>query len=150
MQIYTRGKSDSVSRKELKYATNWYASMLMSKRLTNNLTIEIHLVKMKDFRGLATWTEYGRKLREFRIDIDPRQNRKQTLMTLAHEMVHVKQYATGELRDHVPGVSKWKKELFNEQKTHYYDLPWEIEAHGREFGLYVRYIEHLSDNKISF
>ena len=30
---------------------------------------------------------------------------------------------------------------YNPTKIDYWDLPWEIEAHGREVGLFVRYCE---------
>jgi len=56
-------------------------------------------------------------------------------------MVHVKQYARGELRENY-GVGKhlWKGAWVN-SNIDYYDLPWEIEAHGRETGLFIRYIQ---------
>ena len=60
------------------------------------------------------------------------------LETLAHEMVHVKQYARRELK---PRVDCWMGKTYNPKKVSYWDLPWEIEAHGRETGLFVRYCE---------
>jgi hypothetical protein len=37
----------------------------------------------------------------------------------------------------------------NPEKVSYWDLPWEIEAHGRELGLFVRWAEKegLADKK---
>jgi hypothetical protein len=59
-------------------------------------------------------------------------------------MVHVKQFATGELRllnkgraarwNNVPWKSK------QDEMDSYYDSPWVIEAFGRELGLYLRFI----------
>ena len=58
------------------------------------------------------------------------------LQNFAHEMVHVKQWARGELKDVMRGYSlcKWKGELVDTEKVEYYDTPWEIEAFGREYG----------------
>ena len=58
-------------------------------------------------------------------------------LTLAHEMVHVKQYVRHELKE--PTV--WKGTNINTDKVEYWDLPWEIEAHGREIGLFVRWAQ---------
>ena len=45
------------------------------------------------------------------------------LSTLAHELVHVKQFARGELNE---GLTRWKNK--NHEKTEYWDQPWEKEA----------------------
>jgi hypothetical protein len=52
------------------------------------------------------------------------------------------------MQDTIRGPShiKWKTEYIPET-VHYYDLPWEIEAHGRELGMWVRYTEHLRRDK---
>jgi hypothetical protein len=57
-------------------------------------------------------------------------------------MVHVKQYARRELH---PSKEAWLGKTINPKKVSYWDLPWEIEAHGREVGLFVRYCE---ENKL--
>ena len=74
------------------------------------------------------------------------------LHTLAHEMVHVKQYAKGEMDGilHKDGFQKWTGGEFKlnprvtpakvdngviASKWDYYYLPWEIEAYGLEVGL---------------
>ena len=51
------------------------------------------------------------------------------LMTIAHELVHVKQYEIGKLTQ------------TNEADIDYWDRPSEIEAHGREVGLFIRWAE---------
>jgi hypothetical protein len=56
-------------------------------------------------------------------------------------MVHVKQYAKRELRQ-LPStnneVCKWLGKRY-EWEMHYWDRPWEIDAHGREKGLVIDY-----------
>ena len=61
--------------------------------------------------------------------------------TIAHEMVHVKQYARNELREHGDSQFTWLNESVDGTKINYFDLPWEIEAHGREEGLFRRWAE---------
>jgi len=65
--------------------------------------------------------------------IDSRLPLHQLLITLAHEMVHVKQYAKGQLKLKTTRRGNtfftW---LGKKYKGEYYDLPWEIEAFSRE------------------
>jgi hypothetical protein len=63
-------------------------------------------------------------------------------------MVHVKQYAKGELKDYLRvNKCKWKGKIIDSDAVDYWDHPWEIEAHGREKGLYVKYLESLKKAK---
>jgi len=66
---------------------------------------------------------------EYEIDIKRSLRMREMLTTLAHELVHVKQYELGELTQD------------NEAEYDYWDKPSEIEAHGRETGLFVRWAE---------
>jgi len=60
----------------------------------------------------------------------------QMLITLAHEMVHVKQYARGELKQLVrQPLYRWKKEYLP-LDTPYLEQPWEKEAYALEETLY--------------
>lgn len=75
--------------------------------------------------------------REFELEIDKTQNLRRLLETVAHEMVHVKQYARRELSND----DVWQGKTYNPKRVDYWDLPWEIEAHGREVGLFIRWAE---------
>jgi hypothetical protein len=76
--------------------------------------------------------------RTFEIEADKKLRLRKLLETIAHEMVHVKQYARRELH---PVNETWCGKTYNPKKVSYWDLPWEIEAHGREAGLFVRWAE---------
>ena len=91
--------------------------------------------------------------RDFKIIIDPHRaeiddyNRERTstewghmiLRTLAHELVHVKQYITGELSWRDNGLL-WKGELYDvDYLTEQLETPYEIEAYGREKGLLISF-----------
>ena len=66
---------------------------------------------------------------EYRIDLDRSARLKTMLTTLAHELVHVKQYECGELTQN------------SEDNIPYWDKPSEIEAYGREVGLFITWVE---------
>jgi len=159
MKVYCRGNSPVISRKEIKYAAKFMSSLIMSHQLTSRLNIFIEFIDNiidgdtgKQIMGDCMWTDDNTSPREFKICINSKIRKKTQLITLSHELVHVKQYASGETKDVIRGPSnvKWKKQYIHEHKIHYYDLPWEIEAHGREKGMYIRYLEHLKKEKIKF
>ena len=108
----------------------------------------IHLINKLDEKdglsGDCIWEDNTcTRPREFTIRINSSQSLQEMLSTIAHEMVHVKQYARGELKDfsRTTNVCKWKGTTMEWEKIHYYDQPWEIEAHGRERGLFIRWFE---------
>lgn len=60
-------------------------------------------------------------------------------LTLAHEMVHVRQFAKGILRSK-NGVSYWKGKRFA-KKTNYLDRPWEQDAFAKQEIVFRKSIE---------
>ena len=74
---------------------------------------------------------------EYMIDLDRSMRLRDMLTTLAHELVHVKQYECGELTQN------------SEDNIPYWDKPSEKEAYGREVGLFVTWAEENNlGNKI--
>lgn len=142
-------KDQNIKRKELVYATAWYGDMLMGKRLCNNIMLEISFLKLSSDIGSCNTLDDKYKPREFEIFLSRGMTRRDILMTLAHEMVHVKQFARRELanfdtRNHPVYMGK-KLPI---KDMHYYDYPWEIEAYGRSVGLLERYKNHIVKNKL--
>lgn len=128
------------SRNQRKYAQSM-VYFCINKFLPRhkNLNIEINFRRMsKDENyGYCTWLEG----RNFEIELKRTLNMRDMLTTLAHEMVHVKQYVRGELTEGMVEVGD------------YWDRPHEVEAHGRETGLFIRWCEqerigHLAWAKI--
>ncbi len=147
MKIQTRGKPEKITIAEIKQAAEWYAHKLMGTKLSNNITIRV--VFKKDFlKSKHTYAECDAlkvrpNPRRFQINIDAEMGRRSTLLCLAHEMVHVKQFARNELVELKENVLfRWNGELYGEE-IHYYEQPWEIEAYGRELGLYCMWQESL-------
>ena len=108
------------------------AKKLMPKM---NLDITVNLCKPTGAMGYCCETD---DKRTFELEINKSQSLRALLETVAHEMVHVKQYARRELD---PNKEVWMGKTYNPKDVNYWDLPWEIEAHGREVGLFVRYCE---------
>ena len=108
------------------------AKKLMPKM---NLDITVNLCKPTGAMGYCCEAD---NKRTFELEIDKSQSLRALLETVAHEMVHVKQYARRELD---PNKEVWMGKTYNPENVNYWDLPWEIEAHGREVGLFVRYCE---------
>ena len=133
------------------------STLIPSKRLRDNLMIDIHL-KHHSNEGeakLASGTNRYRP-RAFKIILD--HHRMETnemtgetrtdmewfveiLKTLAHEIVHVKQYVLGELRYRDAGLLY--KGVNHEAMSlmEYFELPYEIEAYGREKGLLYGFLK---------
>ena len=121
------------SRSQKKHAQSmveFCVKMLMPRMRTLDITVK--LCKPQGAMGYCLETD---NYRTFEIELDKTQSMRNLLETLAHEMVHVKQYARRELN---PKVDCWMGKTYNPKKVSYWDLPWEIEAHGREIGLFVR------------
>lgn len=140
MRINIQNKPRKISAKTIRDATNFFASKLMHKNLVKNLTINIIFGDLGSDKGYGyPEHEEDRVPRDFNIDINAKFSHSMYIKTIAHEMVHVKQYAKGELRDlEKPPKVKWKDKLYasddlNDER--YWLAPWEVEAYGFEVGL---------------
>lgn len=140
MLTQIKGTRDARLKKLLALATQDYCHRLMTPRLVHNITIEVHLKKDLEEDGFCEVRDYNKsgKPRHFLIELDREANTKTLLRTLAHECVHIKQYAKGELDEN---LSVWRGRRVDSDKVSYWEHPWEIEAFGREKGLYARFIE---------
>ena len=67
----------------------------------------------------------------YMVVIKPTRNLKDIGLTLAHEMVHVKQLAKGILKNKQNGVNIWAGKRYT-NKVAYLDMPWEIEAFSKQ------------------
>ena len=131
--------------------------LIPSKRLRDNLTINIHLRHHSNEGEAKIDSETNRyRPRSFRIYLD--HHRMETnemtgetrtdmewfveiLKTLAHELVHVKQYVMGELRWRDAGLLYKGINHDPENLEEYFELPYEIEAYGREKGLLYGFLK---------
>jgi hypothetical protein len=147
MIINFEGKSRKLSKKEANQILVWSAERLMGDRLSKNVEVTVCFRNMKKeaASGFCWPEDFGERYnRIFCIEVNTNKTRRNQIRTLLHEMVHVKQHARGELRYDMRStqMSRWLGELHNENDYEYWELPWEIEAYGREEGLYRMYLEH--------
>ena len=126
-------------RPYVKRAAIFFAEQLISKKMLENIYLRIQFDKNLDEHGYASVEEYNDsgKPREFLIEISPLIGAKEILDTLAHEMVHIKQYVYGETNEK---LTRWKGEKINSDDVDYYKHPWEIEAYGMSRGLFTNFV----------
>ena len=135
---------------ELTEAAQFFANLLMDPRMVRNLMIDIERTPKSDVQGECIDEDGTRNPRWFTINLRGAKDDENIIQTLAHEMVHVKQHAKNELRTgHMVAArgglkicSKWMGKIWQPKgkEDDYYDSPWEIEAYGREVGLYQRWV----------
>ena len=65
------------------------------------------------------------------VVIKPDRNLKEMGLTLAHELVHVKQMAKGTLKTTKNGNHLWAGKKYS-KKMAYLNMPWEVEAFSRQ------------------
>lgn len=151
MNIDIVGKSKTICKAELKFAVAFFAEYLMGTKLAKSLELDIHFEKHDMADGHCATIEVARRPRIFEIGLNPNLQRYKMLQTIAHEMVHVKQYAKGELSNDLK-TAKFNGKTHSMPQTleEYLNSPWEIEAFGRDQGLYVIYQLMLKQEKITF
>lgn len=76
----------------------------------------------------------------YMVVIKPNRKLKEIGLTLAHEMVHVKQMAKGTLKSLKGGTHLWANKRYS-KKTAYLSMPWEIEAFSKQELIFRRAIE---------
>ena len=154
MELVLNGPITKRQDQLIRRAVSFFLDKLMTKKLQQSLYIEMELIKNLEETtgncGTATWEDDNVRPKDFTVEANwnGKKGFGNTLKTIAHELVHVKQFARGEMVD-LMSVRKvsWQGIRYDRADTEYWDLPWEIEAHGRERGLFVRLCE--ADPEIS-
>ena len=141
--LTNHGHSDERFNEYVQRASQFYAEQLFTKQLLRHLVITLKFNKHLDAFGYASIEKRNSKgaAREFLIELHPYISGKEILKALAHEFVHVKQYVYEELNEQ---QTEWQGEPFDSDAVDYYELPWEIEAHGKEIGLFTNFAKKES------
>lgn len=150
MRLSVEGFTEKQTR-ELVHATQFFANLLMHRNMIRNLTIDIERERSLDVQGQVINEDDTKRSRWFTISLRGARGDDHLVKTLAHEMVHVKQYAKNELSkelvvskgNRVKMCSVWRGEQWTPRRNEdeYWDSPWEIEAFGKEVGLYHRWVD---------
>jgi len=148
MRLRIQNESRFLGTDVVRKAAHYYISRLTGERYPDiDLTLQF-TDGLKDY-AYCEWIGDSSRPKKFKIAMNPNLGAKRTLEVLAHEMVHVKQYTKRELKDYVNSNHvKWHgvKMHYDEQNyEQYFESPWEIEAYGRQVGLYNGFkLEYLN------
>ena len=141
------GKFTKVEQTQIKnlcyFVYGKFFSKRMQKALEVNMSFSDSLFEKENVYGDCIWEDQHYKPREFTVRIDSLQKFNMVLNTVAHELTHVKQWAKGEMFElqRQRKIYKFNRETVDTNNMSYWDLPWEIEAHGRSIGLVVQWVE---------
>ena len=144
MQVVIHNIADPDKEAIVRSALIYYGKRLLPilhKKITINIYWNHNLPK--EIEAETEWIDKNVFPKVFDIKLSKSiKNLRKIVQTIAHEMVHVKQFAKGEIYDHkFRRTFKWGKQVINVDTHDYWDLPWEIEAYGKEVGLFVRFKE---------
>jgi hypothetical protein len=150
MLIEVSGHRSSKFKNMVTIAIQDYCDRIMSRKLQESIYLKVFIKKKLEEKGIEAYCHYVSfedGIREFEIVIKKGSSLRNFLLYLAHECVHMKQLASGELKDGVR-TCRWQGQIV-EDSIDYWDQPWEIEAYGREKGLYHRFItNYKKENKV--
>ena len=142
MEVYFEGeKLPEKVEKEISGAAEFFGWILMDSRMADNIILTIDVRDTMQDDGACFPDIPVKRPREFTIEM---RKGVDYIRVLAHEMVHLKQFAKGEIRGLSATEELWigKKVKFTKKQHRYFDAPWELEAFGKEVGLYHRWKEH--------
>lgn len=153
MQISISGSNRvGLKRHRVEQATKFFINTLLPKERSKDLYIWINFADMHDetYGMCEVLSDLYDQPNEFRIWVSPIQNdcvRIPFLRILAHELVHLKQYANNELANSRAWIWKGTRYKFVENSLSYDEyaaLPWEEEAIRLEEELYNDYLAYVN------
>lgn len=115
-------------KKKYRDALDFFVSTIFSHQMYRNLSVRVAFKNNLDaLHGLIYVEDYNSagKPRSFVIEVNRKDPEDEIIQTLAHEVVHMRQYAYGYLNEE---MSSWMGEKVNSDKMNYFEQPWEIEA----------------------
>lgn len=135
-------------RSLVKEAAVYYLDVLLGRQEAAWVDVDVSLVKglfekegCKADVDCLTEDDDDDTVLNFALQIDSAMNMAAILLALAHECVHIKQYAKQELKETGNwNISIFRGETYDLKKVKYFDAPWEIEAYGREDGLLYQFV----------
>lgn len=130
---------------EMLKAAEYYAKALGISDVPGELDISF-FSKSEEGRTASGEIDYfgdGEGTIYLAIELEPEED---VFEILAHEMVHFKQYVTGELKPLIGNAVIWHGQVTymytDPREWGYWNSPWELEAFGRQQGLnYMRQVK---------
>lgn len=155
VKIFQKGGSKD-NHDILLQAADYFADLLMTKRMSNTLNIRLEMRSSKLSKktmGTCSTASIGSKSnKDFTIVMQRDMNINDQLETLSHELVHVYQKAHNTLQ-----YRKWKSDglyhaRWNGQdvglagEIPYMERPWEIEAYKLEKPMKAAFVNYFKNN----
>ena len=150
MRVNFVGHINKKTKDLIEEAVIFFGEYLMGKRLANNVEVEVKitrgLARRDGVAGWCDWEDDNVRPRAFEIELDHSACLKDDNLyeIVAHEMVHVKQYARGEIKTHRFGRQTWKGKTVLDSVP-YSKQPWEVEAYALEESLVKLFKEHKNN-----
>lgn len=128
----------------LDLAANFFAERLMHARTLDKMKIHVNHASVfkEDIWTVLAECEVFDDItvtnpKRFGISLYGKMTMLERLDNLAHEMVHVEQWASGRRKDYVHHANKvrFDGKVYNTDRISYIDTPWEVEANGRTVAL---------------
>lgn len=160
MKITFSGHSKSMSREELREATDYFIRIILRDKSKKIKKISVTLVdKIKDpgYEGtFGCLSKYQCDNTLFFIQLDGSQTKRTILKSLAHEIKHIDQYVAGKLveipyykQKKLGGDVIWMGKVYNEnlkgkmykRQVEYLKAPWEKDAFKCEVSAYNRWLK---------
>ena len=151
MHLTIKGRTaKKVKRSLIESAARWYGQHLFHSRIYKKIKLTIHFKRMPmDHLGEAVYDNPKMCKYNYDIFLNRELGERRILTTLAHEMVHTRQYVSYQYisynRKTMQHLIKYDGIKYDLNKVDYWDCPWEIDATGRELGLYIRFINDMVD-----
>lgn len=157
---FSVGKKSHYQKRDLELLHQYAqcsAALLMRPSTLDKISLTIHLSKKvsngqgDNVNGACVWKDSNYRPKEFDIFLRTKGvTLYDIMMSLGHELVHMKQYATRELFQYfnTPHMFAFKGKKHDMRKVNYWTSPWEIEAFGRMHGLHHMFLETFGKKKL--
>ena len=131
-----QGKHNKTQASALEY----FATQLLTPQLKSHIIINLRFIENLPVCGFTEVDGHNSRgiPREFTLELKRSMSEKEMIKTLAHEMVHVKQYAYREIDER---GTMWLSRKLDHDSVPYHKRPWEKEAYQAEERLYQKWLQ---------
>lgn len=137
----TQYSGEPVNLEAFAEAIRYLGPKILGKRLWEKYNFWFRIVKLKTDDDAQCW----RVKNQIHIRIDSSLSFVDSIVSLAHELVHAKQFLSGKLKvvpNNIDGSWVWHGKMFRQSDNSTYDTdPWEIEAKSKEFSFAKRFFD---------
>jgi hypothetical protein len=145
MNLTILGAKDIKLTKMLRMAAKSFAHKLLTPQMIKHITLEVHICDKLSAGAYCNIADDLPIPRKFLVEIHRTRKKIHMFTALAHEMVHLKQWAKGEMKEKIRKtkyITVWRGDTY-EDDVSYWDQPWEFEAYGLQESLVAKFLtEH--------